>query len=357
MLPGAATPAGRRKPAGNATFVASAAVELHNTHPALRSCWHPVALVEELGTEPLGVRLLGEGWVVVRMDGGVRAFRDRCPHRFAPLSAGKVVEGQLQCGYHGWRFAPSGACSLIPALGPGATIPPKARLEPVARVREHLGMVWLAPDEPVTPLLDVPEWGDERMHSGTLTPTVGAVSAGSMMDNFCDAAHFPFVHAGTFGAGESPETGTPSVTRSGWTVEGVDVQSFSNHEDPAVATGERPLVQTRTATYRWTAPFAASLRLDYEGGGTNVIVFAVQPLDEATCRVYTTMLRNDLSDPAAVGAAIAYEQAVLEEDLRIQERMAPTFPLDLTAEVHTRADRLTVEIRRVLADLVGPTAG
>jgi phenylpropionate dioxygenase-like ring-hydroxylating dioxygenase large terminal subunit len=266
------------------------------------------------------------------------------------------VDGLLQCGYHGWQFGPSGACSLIPALGPGAVIPPRARLDAVAQVREHLGMVWLAIDEPVTPLLDVPEWDLDGMCTGTLTPTVGAVSAGSMMDNFCDAAHFPFVHAGTFGSGESPETDAPAVTRTGWTVEGIDVQSFANHEDPAVARGERPLVQTRTATYRWTAPFAASLRLEYEGGGVNVIVFAVQPMDDRTCRVYTTMLRNDLPDPAAISDAIAYEQAVLEEDLRIQERMPRTFPLDVTTEVHTRADRLTLELRRVLADLVGASA-
>jgi phenylpropionate dioxygenase-like ring-hydroxylating dioxygenase large terminal subunit len=332
-------------------------VELHNTHHALRSCWHPVALTEELSAGPLAVQLLGERWVVVRLDGQARVFRDQCPHRRAPLSAGSVVDDRLHCAYHGWQFGSSGTCVLIPALGPGATIPSRARLDAAAHVREHLGMVWLALDEPVTPLLDVPEWEAEGMATAALTPTVGAVSAGSMMDNFCDAAHFPFVHAGTFGSGESPETGTPAVTRSGWTVEGVDVQSFSNHEDPAVARGERPLVQTRTATYRWTAPFAASLRLEYEGGGTNVIVFAVQPVDDTTCRIYTIMLRNDLPDPGALSDAIAYEQAVLEEDLRIQERMPSTFPLDVTSEVHTRADRLTVEIRRVLAELVGSPAG
>jgi hypothetical protein len=52
---------------------------------------------------------------------------------------------------------------------------------------------------------------------------------------------------------------------------------------------------------------------------------------------------------------VAYELAVLAEDVRILERLAPgPWPLDPAAAVHTRADRLTVELRRRLAALLRP---
>jgi hypothetical protein len=42
---------------------------------------------------------------------------------------------------------------------------------------------------------------------------------------------------------------------------------------------------------------------------------------------------------------------IFEEDLDLQRRALSglEFPLDVTAELHTRADRVSVEFRRVLA--------
>ena len=57
-----------------------------------------------------------------------RVALDRCPHRRAPLSAGTVEDGVLRCPYHGWAFDGSGTCVEIPALGPDARVPARARL-------------------------------------------------------------------------------------------------------------------------------------------------------------------------------------------------------------------------------------
>jgi phenylpropionate dioxygenase-like ring-hydroxylating dioxygenase large terminal subunit len=82
--------------------IAAVDVTLGNTHPALRRCWHPVALESDVpdGT-PLGVRLLGERWMIARLGGLLVAMRDRCPHRLVPLSAGRIVGDQVECAYHG----------------------------------------------------------------------------------------------------------------------------------------------------------------------------------------------------------------------------------------------------------------
>src|SRR5215472_4745991 len=80
--------------------------EFTNAHPALAQFWHPVALSAELGPEPVAARLGGQGWALARINGGIVAFADACPHRRARLSAGQITGGTLQCPYHGWQFAP-----------------------------------------------------------------------------------------------------------------------------------------------------------------------------------------------------------------------------------------------------------
>jgi hypothetical protein len=97
------------------------------------------------------------------------------------------------------------------------------------------------------------------------------------------------------------------------------------------------------------------LRIDFvDSGGSNVIGFFIQPETEESCRLFTTLWRDDLEDDEErMQEAVDFELAVLREDLRVQEAYHElVLPLDPRAEVHTRADRSTLELRRVLADLV-----
>ena len=82
--------------------------------PSVARAWLPVALSRDVGARPLARKLAGTPIVLVRMDGAVRAFVDRCPHRNYPLSDGRLRNGLLECPYHGWGFAADGACALVP---------------------------------------------------------------------------------------------------------------------------------------------------------------------------------------------------------------------------------------------------
>ncbi len=333
---------------------------LTNTDPALRRCWHPVARSEDVAEQPHGVMLLGEPWVLYRSGGTVRAFADRCPHRHCPLTLGHCEDGVLQCAYHGWRFDGDGRCVDIPALGERATLPPAARLTPAAAVREVHGMVFLAPEPPLAPLGSIPEADDATFLAGVLPTMRARGSAGLLADNFLDIAHFPFVHAGTFGTDEAAQVDPYAVARDDWSFTVAYEHPFAHREDPGVAAGLRPLVQTRRLTYRLSAPFHLRLRIDFvDSGGSNVIGFFIQPETDETCRLFTTLWRDDLEgDAARMAEAVAFELKVLREDLRVQEAYHElVLPLDPTAEVHTRADRATLELRRVLADLVAAVEG
>ena len=81
--------------------------------------WYPVAIPHELDRRvPNAVRVLGKDLVVWwdRKGESWQVWDDKCPHRLAPLSEGRIDEnGELQCSYHGWTFAPcSGSCTRIP---------------------------------------------------------------------------------------------------------------------------------------------------------------------------------------------------------------------------------------------------
>ena len=327
---------------------------LTNTDARLRSFWHPVAENGEVVAGALHrVVLLGDGYVVWRGPTGLAAFADECPHRGARLSVGSCADGVVQCAYHGWQFDHSGACVHIPALGADAKLPPSARLSSV-QVREAYGLIWIAPDAPRAALLDAStEWDDPSMRQVWLPTVTIRTSAGQFLDNFCDFGHFPFVHLGTFGAGEDAFVGNYRVERhdNGY---GLAYEHVANNvEDPLTRTGEHPLLQSRTMTYSYQVPFAAQLRIEYPlTGSVNAIVTWAQPVDATTTRVYTCMMRNDVPDDDDLRrAAVQYELDVLAEDIVMLENLARHgLALDNTSQVHTRADRSTVELRRCLAD-------
>jgi nitrite reductase/ring-hydroxylating ferredoxin subunit len=82
----------------------------------LRNYWYPILQSEELGRDkPLAIQCLGENLVVWRNElNSPAVLSDRCPHRSAKLSLGRVLEGKLQCALHGLRFDTGGQCVLIP---------------------------------------------------------------------------------------------------------------------------------------------------------------------------------------------------------------------------------------------------
>lgn len=56
---------------------------------------------------PYACDLLGERMVLWRDgEGQWRCFEDKCPHRLAHLSEGRIDprDGTLMCSYHGWRW-------------------------------------------------------------------------------------------------------------------------------------------------------------------------------------------------------------------------------------------------------------
>ncbi len=329
--------------------------EVDNCSPGLSRAWFAVALATEVGADPLSVSILGVGWVVLRMDGELVAFLDRCPHRGAPLSIGSSNGSVLRCGYHGWEFDGGGMCSLIPALGADATIPPTARLTEAAGVQERYGLVWVAPETPVAGLPEFAEWENSSFDTAWSEPRQTSAGAAQLCDNFLDAAHIPVVHTGTFGIPGTDEMPSEPVERDGWKASTTYQVMYRNVDDPLVATGEHPLEQPQELYKELRPATTAMIRLHLPlTGKTIAFLFSCLPEAEGRSTVFKMMARNDFDgDEELMAEALKFEDDVLDEDLAILESY-PTqvVPLDLTAEVHTRVDRLSATYRRVLTDLI-----
>src|SRR3954454_24991061 len=107
-----------------------------------RQHWHPVAGSDTVRDAPFAARLLGEDIVLWRdPEGAVHAWPDRCPHRGARLSLGRVENGHLECPYHGGQVAASGQCVQVPALP--TFVPPATHCVKGFEARELHGLVWV----------------------------------------------------------------------------------------------------------------------------------------------------------------------------------------------------------------------
>ena len=285
----------------------------------------------------------------------MRVFHDRRPHRFAPLSLGTCEGNRLRSSYHGFAFDADGRRIEVPSLGPDATLSPRAVLSGPYGVAESHGMVFVAPEEPLTQLPSLDVDLDPAFVRGDLEAIVTRASAGLLADNFLDVAHFAFVHTDTFGAGEATFVGPYTLRREGYGFTAIYEHEFANREDPGVAAGLRPLVQRRRLTYRYRAPYHLELALDFlDAGGSNVIGSFLVRVDGETVKIYSSIWRNDLDgSDERLRAAIEFEVVVVREDLALQSRYHDlTLPLDVTSEVHVRAHKTTLELRRILRDLV-----
>lgn len=182
--------------------------------------WYVLASSDELRDAPLARTLFGVPLVLFRArDGRAAALLDRCPHRNVPLSGGKVVEGQLECPYHGWRFDAAGGCGLIPSYN--GDLGARARNAPSYPVREQDGFVWVYATAGATPthepyrfrLLDEPGYHVVRR-------TVEApASLHATLENALDVPHTQFAHHGLFRSESRGITITAKVRRRGDRVE------------------------------------------------------------------------------------------------------------------------------------------
>ncbi len=166
----------------------------------IKNAWYVAAWADEVQAVPLGRRICNEAVVLFRDPAGrASALADYCCHRAAPLSAGKLVDNGLECGYHGMVYGGDGVCVSIPGQ---VHIPQKARVRSYPLVeKDALLWIWMgdaASADPST-IVDYPFHNDTANwpHKHTMYDIAG--SSMLMVDNLMDLTHLAYVHTTTIG--------------------------------------------------------------------------------------------------------------------------------------------------------------
>ena len=314
----------------------------------LRFFWHPVCTVAELDAarpHPLRVELLGTHYALADVgapgEPALMAVLDRCPHRSTRLSVGWIERGALRCAYHGWCFADDGQCVEIPALD-GAAPPARANTSVVEATTAY-GLVWLRPDDRAhTTIPANPAWEDPRMRVVAGSPYTWPTSAPRRVENFVDLSHFAWVHDGTLGRRSDPVPPVPVVRREA-------CELRFEYDPPSLATEAEALFGH--SEYRMPVPLTVDIGFDLATGARRHLWMTASPVDAQHCRSFWFVSRDDDLD-GDDAAYLDFQDVVLREDEPIVcSQDPPELPLG-PSEVSVRTDRVSIEYRRWLRELV-----
>ena len=313
--------------------------------PVLLNDWHVVGRASEMGVGGVkAARLLGTDIVLWRNSEGIHAWLDLCRHRGAKLSLGAVRDECLVCAYHGWCYDASGACTLVPAHSAmTSSIGAKAR---VFQARVRYDLVWVCLGSPVADVPAFREWDDPAYRKVPAGPYRFKAYATRVLEDFLDAGHYPFVHAGQMAGSRNFEMRGYEVreTESGLVSEDIGVRRI--WRDGPGGTGEVGVVYS----YRVERPLTGQYTKSY-GSERFSMLDTVTPVDEAESLVWSIMAFNypaGKSDEDLLG----YQDTLAAQDIPIVESQRPQrLPLGMGQEIAVPSDGLAVAYRNWLRKL------
>jgi vanillate O-demethylase monooxygenase subunit len=335
----------------------------------LKSAWYVAGWMDEFEAGQLYARrIIDEPLVLMRReDGTLVALEDRCPHRWAPLSLGRIEDDTIRCMYHGVRFATNGRCVEVPGQtsAPGSL---KARTYPV--VEQHKwAWIWMGDAEQadisLIPDVRLLDRDDVYMHRGELNY---AANYNLINDNLLDLSHVAFVHEKTIGRKVEGDDEPNVVTGAGAQPlpRGVSNNNWSIGRT-AMQAPDAPV----TDQWMWfsylvpgifinhfrTYPAGTAERLhfaepsrDLECLSDTFSIQAVTPLTERSTRyIYSGAHRKSDMTPEAATAIFGMVDEAFREDtamIEAQQRMIDTGPSGTMGWI--QADRGLSLFRKVL---------
>lgn len=330
-----------------------------------RNYWYLAAWADDLGDKPFARTVLGEPLVFFRRgDGSPAALADRCCHRAAPLSLGRIEGDTLVCGYHGLTFDPAGQCVRVPGQN---TIPPGARVRAYpAAERWRAVWVFMGDPEKADPAT-IPDfhWLDSP---GWVTPTgLFHLKANyqRLIDNLLDFSHLQYVHRQTIGTDSIADI--PSKTRR--EDEAIEVNRWILDRPPpqlfARAGGFNGNVD-RWMNLRHTLPSSCVFDIGCAAAGSGAVdgdrskgieirsLHAITPETETTTHYFWGYARNfALERPEVTDLLRTGASATFSEDVEVLEYQQKALATSIAApDVDINGDAAPLLARRMKAEIL-----
>ncbi len=160
----------------------------------------------------IGVTRFSDKLVFWRDESGeVHCIFDKCCHRGASLSAGRLEKNHVECPFHGFQYDASGKVVCIPANGKQAKVAENYRVN-AYQARDAYGFIWVWYGEYNADLPEIPFF--EELKTGFAYGTFSEnwnVHYTRAIENQLDVVHLPFVHKTTIGRGNKTLVHGPVV--------------------------------------------------------------------------------------------------------------------------------------------------
>ena len=315
--------------------------------------WYVTLPVAKLAEGPQPFTLFDEEIVLWQTSGGeISAMADHCCHRSARLSLGEIIDDKLACPYHGWEFESSGQCVRIPQM-PGFT-PPASSCVRKFRAEARYGYVWVALEEPLAGIPDLPEAADPGYRLIQEFHEAWDMSVFRLVDNWFDLAHVAFVHRGTQGDIKRPIPPEDQLEETEFGLVSRNLVPVANPTEGQRYTGIAAQETTRDRVATWHAPNSRKLSIGYPNGLRHIIFTTATPLAEGRI-IFTQMcVRNDREEDIPAEVSVAFDRKVTNEDRLILESTLPDVPMmpGEKPEQGMKPDRAQMAARRKLRDIV-----
>ena len=329
----------------------------------LRNRWYQAGWANEVTADVSLVRTILNDPILFyrKLDGTLAALFDRCPHRFAPLSEGKIIGDQVVCGYHGLGFSSDGSC----VTNPHGPITASMCVTAYPVVERHTAIwVWMGDPDKADPaqiadLLFI----DETPEAARITMYMPTQANYQLVtDNILDLSHADYLHPTSLGG---IITGSRATTREDGDTIVAEWISDNCVPPPAfvamVSPAERADIWTEVV---WQAPALMVLGTAAKPAG-----FARTPADESytlhnmvpetetSTHYFACSTRRFLVDDADFSAFLknALTHAFLHEDkpmLEKQQARMGTPDLWSLSPVLLKVDAAAVRARRKLEALI-----
>lgn len=174
-----------------------------------KNVWYPIFFIQDLSkNKPHSFTLLDQN-LVIWWDKKTQdwcVFEDKCPHRLAPLSEGRINEQDLlECPYHGWAFSNKGNCEIIPQqlTGGNAEKSPRACVKSFpTMVKQDLLFTYIGdPEKANSTPIPIVESLEEEPEKWTILNTFRDIpyDAFTLLENVLDSSHIPYTHHASVG--------------------------------------------------------------------------------------------------------------------------------------------------------------
>ncbi len=163
-----------------------------------------------------GVRRLGENLALWRTGNNeIACIANKCVHRGASLSAGKIIKDNLQCPFHGLQYDTHGKVVLIPANGKAQAVADYYKADSYT-TKESNDFIWIFWGDKTDNLPELPFFKNiDQSFSYITTVSPWPMHYTRCIENQLDVAHLPFVHSTTIGSGNDTVVNGPIIKISG----------------------------------------------------------------------------------------------------------------------------------------------